>query len=120
MQPFVIANATWCSGLLYGIGLKIYDWMTWRYRFLKTALLGRKTVEKLLPNIRKNGLKGGVLYYDGQFDDARLAINLAQTSADLGGVLINYMRVTDLLKDAEGRISGVKAVDMESEEEEYV
>ena len=120
MQPFVIPNYKWWSELLYGIGLKIYDWMAWRYRFPKTALLGRKTVENLLPNIRKNGLKGGVLYYDGQFDDARLAINLAQTSADLGGVLINYMRVTDLLKDAEGRISGVKAVDMEAEEEEYV
>ena len=120
MQPFVIPNYKWWSELLYGIGLKIYDWMAWRYRFPKTALLGRKAVENLLPNIRKEGLKGGVLYYDGQFDDARLAINLAQTSADLGGVLINYMRVTDLLKDAEGRISGVKAVDMESDQEEYV
>jgi glycerol-3-phosphate dehydrogenase len=117
MQPFVIANYKWWGEFLYGIGLKIYDWMAWRYRFPKTALLGRKAVENLLPNVRKDGLKGGVLYYDGQFDDARLAINIAQTSAELGGVLINYMLVTDLLKDAEGRISGVKAVDTEGGEE---
>jgi glycerol-3-phosphate dehydrogenase len=117
MQPFVIPNYKWWGEFLYGIGLKIYDWMAWRYRFPKTALLGRKAVENMLPNVRKDGLKGGVLYYDGQFDDARLAINIAQTSAELGGVLINYMRVTDLVKDLEGRISGVKATDMESGDE---
>ena len=117
MQPFVIANYKWWGEFLYGIGLKIYDWMAWRYRFPKTKLLGRKAVEDLLPNVRKDGLKGGVLYYDGQFDDARLAINLAQSCADLGGVLINYMRVTDLLKDPEDLISGVKAVDTERGEE---
>lgn len=117
MQPFVIPNYKWWGEFLYGIGLKIYDWMAWRYRFPKTSLLGRKAVEKLLPNVKKDGLKGGVLYYDGQFDDARLAINIAQTSAELGGVLINYMRVTDLLKHPDGRISGVKAKDAESGEE---
>src|SRR5687768_13591246 len=117
MQPFVIPNYNWWGEFLYGVGLKIYDWMAWRYRFPRTALLGRKTVENLLPNVRKDGLKAGVLYYDGQFDDARLAINIAQTSADLGGILINYMRVTDLVKDPEGRISGVKAIDAESAEE---
>src|SRR5690349_11818868 len=116
MQPFVIPNYKWWGEFLYGVGLKIYDWMAWRYRFPKTALLGRKTVENLLPNVKKDGLKGGVLYYDGQFDDARLAINIAQTSADLGGILINYMRVTDLLKDPQGRISGVKAEDIEGGE----
>jgi len=116
MQPFVIPNYKWWGEFLYGVGLKIYDWMAWRYRFPKTALLGRKTVEKLLPNVRKDGPKGGVLDYDGQFDDARLAVNIAQTSADLRGILINYMRVTDLLKDAQGRICGVKAEDIEGGE----
>lgn len=117
MQPFVIPNYKWWGEVLYGIGLKIYDWMAWKYRFPKTSLLKRRTVERLLPNIRKEGLKGGVLYYDGQFDDARLAINIAQTSAEHGAMLINYMRVTNLLKDASGRISGVKAVDAESGDE---
>ena len=117
LQPFVIPNYKWWGEFLYGVGLKIYDWMAWRYRFPKTALLGRKAVEDLLPNVKKDSLKGGVLYYDGQFDDARLAINIAQTSAELGGVLINYMRVTDLLKDPDGRIIGIKAVDAERGEE---
>src|SRR5690606_19421415 len=110
-------NYKWRHELLYGIGLKIYDWLAWRYRFPRTALLGRKAVAERLPNVKKDGLKGGVLYYDGQFDDARLAINIAQTAADLGGILVNYMQVTDLLKDTEGRISGVRAVDTESGEE---
>lgn len=114
MQPFVIPSYKWWEMFLYGIGLKVYDWMAWRYRFPKTRLLGRKAVEELLPNVRKSGLIGGVLYYDGQFDDARLAVNIAQTSAGLGAVLINYMRVTDLLKGPDGRICGVRAVDAES------
>jgi len=114
MQPFVIPAYKWWSELLYGIGLKIYDWMAWRYRFPKTAILDRASVIERLPNIEKSGLKGGVLYYDGQFDDARLAINIAQTCAAHGGMLINYMRVTELLKDGRGRICGVRATDLEN------
>ena len=117
MQPFVIPSYKWWGMFLYGVGLKIYDWMAWRYRFPKTALLGRKAVEHLLPNVTKEELKGGVRYYDGQFDDARLAINIAQTAADFGAILINYVRVKDLLKRPDGRICGVKAVDTESGEE---
>jgi glycerol-3-phosphate dehydrogenase len=113
MQPFIIPNYKWWSEFLYGVGLKIYDWMAWRYRFPKTSLLDVKTVVNLLPNIKKDGLKGGVRYYDGQFDDARLAINIAQTCADQGGTLINYMPVIDLMKDEHGKICGVKARDME-------
>src|SRR5690606_26020116 len=91
--------------------------MAWRYRFPKTALLGRKKVEGLLPNVKTNGLKGGVLYYDGQFDDARLAVNIAQTCARLGGVVLNYMQVTGLMKDDAGKVRGVKARDIEKGDE---
>lgn len=114
MQPFVIPNYNWWGEILYGIGLRIYDWMAWRYRFPKTSVLNSKTVARLLPNIRRSGLKGGVRYYDGQFDDARLAINMAQTCASQGGTLINYMRVVDLLKDKKGKVNGVKARDIET------
>ena len=113
MQPFVIPNYKWWSEFLYGIGLKIYDWMAWRFRFPKTSILDKNTVMKKLPNIQPQGLKGGVLYYDGQFDDARLAINIAQTCALQGGALINYMRVNGLLKDASGKVCGVRATDLE-------
>ena len=120
MQPFIIPNYNWWGEFLYGFGLKIYDWMAWRYRFPKTSILNSQTVAKLLPNIRKGGLKGGVLYYDGQFDDARLAINIARTSANQGGMLVNYMRVVELLKDATGRINGVRARDTETGHEYIV
>ena len=113
MQPFIIPNYKWWSEFFYGIGLKIYDWMAWRYRFPTTAILDKQGVINRLPNIERSGLKGGVLYYDGQFDDARLAINIAQTCAAHGGMLINYMRVSGLLKDRRGRVCGVRAQDLE-------
>lgn len=117
MQPFVIPNYHWWGQLLYGAGLKIYDWMSWRYRFSKTSLLDRDAVVHLLPNVQATGLKGGVLYYDGQFDDARLAVNLAQTSAEHGAHLINYMKVVGLIKDENGKVRGVRARDMEARDE---
>lgn len=114
MQPFIIPTFTWWSQLVYGVGLKIYDWMAWRYRFPKTSRLRDDAVTKLLPNLKRSHRKGGVLYYDGQFDDARLAVNLAQTCAAHGGMLINYMKVESLTKEASGKISGVRARDLET------
>jgi glycerol-3-phosphate dehydrogenase len=113
-QPFVIPLYSWWSKVLYGTGLKIYDWMAGRYRLNKTSLLSRERVVKLLPNVRQKGLLGGVMYYDGQFDDARLAINIAQTCAGQGGVLINYIKVTGLVKDQEGKLAGLTAQDAET------
>lgn len=114
MQRFVIPNYSWMSRLVYGVGLKVYDWLAWRYRFPKTSWLVTDTVTKLLPNIKTKGLKGGVMYYDGQFDDARLAVNLAKTCAEYGGIPINYMRVVGLKKNDQGKVCGVHAKDLES------
>jgi glycerol-3-phosphate dehydrogenase len=113
-QPFVIPSYRRWDSILYGLGLKIYDWMAGRYRFGKTALLNRSKVAEMLPNVETRGLRGGILYFDGQFDDARLAINLAQTCAEAGGVLVNYMRVTGLAKSVDGKVVGVKAEDLET------
>ncbi|MFC6997292.1 glycerol-3-phosphate dehydrogenase/oxidase [Rufibacter roseus] len=117
IQSFVIPNYSWWNELLYGVGLTVYDLMAGKYRLDKTSVLSGKKVAKLLPNIQSAGLKGGVQYFDGQFDDARLALNLAQTCAEQGGALINYMPVVDLLKDAQGKVNGVKAMDLESGKE---
>ncbi|MFA1769717.1 FAD-dependent oxidoreductase [Rufibacter glacialis] len=117
IQSFVIPNYTWWNEMLYGVGLTVYDLMAGRYRFNKTSLLSGKKVARLLPNIQARGLKGGVQYFDGQFDDARLALNLAQTCAEQGGVLLNYMPVVSLLKDSNGKVAGVKAKDLESGQE---
>ncbi|WP_051359914.1 glycerol-3-phosphate dehydrogenase/oxidase [Adhaeribacter aquaticus] len=113
-QSFVIPCYTILDKLFYGLGLKMYDWLAGSYRFPKTAWLSPSQVLKLLPTIKGIKLQGGIEYFDGQFDDARLAINLAQTCAEQGGTLLNYIKVTSLLKDEAGKVSGVKALDVES------
>lgn len=111
---FIIPSYRWWEKYFYGFGLKIYDWMAQKFRMGNTALLKRATVLKELDNLNPKKLNGGVQYYDGQFDDARLAINLAQTAIEQGGVLLNYMKVDRLNKDPEGKIAGVKVTDMET------
>lgn len=117
MQPFIIPCFSWWEKLWYGTGLKIYDWMAGKLRFHKTSLLSKAGVERLMPELRNTGLKGGVKYFDGQFDDARLALNIAQTCAEQGGVLLNYMKVTGLTKDNNDKINGVLAKDIETNRE---
>lgn len=117
IQPFVIPSYSWFNKLFYGIGLKVYDWMAGRYRLNKTSLVSKATVQRLLPNVKQEGLKGGIVYYDGQFDDARLAVNLAQTCVEQGGVVLNHMKVDGLLKNKTGKVSGVRAQDMETGQE---
>ncbi|WP_299756510.1 glycerol-3-phosphate dehydrogenase/oxidase [uncultured Pontibacter sp.] len=113
-QPFIIPNYSWWNKMFYGLGLKVYDWMAGRYRLQKTSLLDKETVARLLPNVRKKGLKGGVEYFDGQFDDARLAVNIAQTCVEQGGVVLNYMKVDGLVKNHQGEVAGVLALDVET------
>lgn len=119
-QPFVIPSYSWWNKMFYGVGLKVYDWMAGRYRLQNTSFVGKDVVVRLLPNVRRKGLKGGIIYYDGQFDDARLALNMAQTCVEKGGVVLNYMRVEGLMKDSEGKVSGVRAHDLESGREYVV
>ena len=76
---------------------------------MRSALLSRRKTIENVPTLRASGLRGGVLYYDGQFDDARLLINMAQTAADQGAVLLNYVKVSDVLTNAGGQVDGVVA-----------
>ncbi|MCA9775774.1 MAG: glycerol-3-phosphate dehydrogenase/oxidase [Candidatus Eremiobacteraeota bacterium] len=111
---FVVPNYTWWEAPFYGIGMKVYDALAGKYGFGKSRLLSsEETVEKI-PTITTNGLRGGVLYYDGQFDDARMLVNMAQTAADQGATLLNYMNVTGLVQNAEGFTEGVQAEDRET------
>jgi glycerol-3-phosphate dehydrogenase len=109
-QSFILPNYKWWEGPFYGIGLKVYDWMAGSLGLGKSRSLSREEVLELAPTLDGDGLRGGVLYHDGQFDDARLAIELAKTAAEQGAVVLNYWRVDELLKE-NGRINGVKAVD---------
>ncbi|MEH6306633.1 glycerol-3-phosphate dehydrogenase/oxidase [Olivibacter sp. CPCC 100613] len=113
-QSFIIPCYTWFAQLKFLIGLKIYDWMAGKYRIGKSSLLSKEQVMTLIQGVKSDRLKGGIEYYDGQFDDARLAINLAQTAAEFGATLLNYAKVTRLTKDNNGKTTGFVVVDQES------
>ncbi|MEL6189502.1 MAG: FAD-dependent oxidoreductase, partial [Myxococcota bacterium] len=98
----------------YGIGLKLYDWLAGRRGFGGSRLLGAAEVRAKVPGVRSDGLLGGVLYHDGQFDDARLLVSLALTAADYGAVLVNHCRCEGVTKDADGRVDGIKVRDLET------
>ncbi|WP_324678940.1 glycerol-3-phosphate dehydrogenase/oxidase [Hymenobacter sp. GOD-10R] len=113
-QDFIIPNYEWWGGPFYTIGLTMYDLLAGKLSLGSSVHLSKKETLKRLSNIKAEGLKGGVLYHDGQFDDARLAVNLAQTAIEEGGTLLNHFDVRGLLKDAQGKISGVIAADQET------
>ncbi len=115
-RRFVLPAYSWWERSYYGIGLKLYDVLAGKRSFGKSRLLSKRETLRELPGIVEEQLRGGVAYHDGQFDDARLAIALALTAADLGATLVNYARVEGLLK-SEGRVSGVVARDLESEDQ---
>ncbi|RFS18791.1 glycerol-3-phosphate dehydrogenase/oxidase [Chitinophaga silvatica] len=114
-QQFVIPQYNWFDGPFYTIGLKIYDLLSGKLSLGKSMHISKAEVIKRFPNIQSKGLKGGIVYHDGQFDDARLAINIAQTAAENGAVLINYCKVKALEKD-NGKVNGVWAEDLETGE----
>ncbi|HEY6270882.1 MAG TPA: glycerol-3-phosphate dehydrogenase/oxidase [Terriglobales bacterium] len=111
---FVVPNYDWWEAPLYGLGLKIYNILSGKYGFGPSKVLSREETLYRLPTINPDGLRGGVVYYDGQFDDARLLINMVATAAEQGATLVNYCRVTGLTKDRDGFVNGVAARDEES------
>lgn len=114
--PFVIPSYRWTDRPFYGIGLKLYDLLAGRSGFGRSRFLSKRAALELAPTLNQKGLDGGVVYHDGQFDDTRLAINLAQTAAEQGATLLNYARVVGLNK-IDGKVRGVRAVDEETGEE---
>jgi glycerol-3-phosphate dehydrogenase len=112
---FVIPSYTWWEGPFYGIGLKAYDALAGSLGLGRSRRLSREETVAAIPTIETAGLKGGVRYHDGQFDDARLAINLAATAWEMGAVLLNYCACTGFIKK-QGRVAGVLARDVETGE----
>jgi glycerol-3-phosphate dehydrogenase len=110
--PFVVPSYDWWESPFYGIGLHLYDLLAGKEGFGASRLLSRAETLERLPTIETEGLRGGVLYYDGQFDDARLAVCLAMTAADLGAAVLNRTTVTALVKEG-GLVRGVVARDGE-------
>ncbi len=107
---FVVPSYDWWEAPFYGAGLKLYNLLAGKYRFGPSEILSREETLERLPSIRTEGLRGGVIYYDGQFDDSRLLIHLAATAFEQGAALLNYARVTAVASD------GVRFLDLESGE----
>lgn len=112
-QEFIIPCYSWKTKYMYLVGLKFYDLLAGKNDFRKSSFLSAAEVMKAIPGLNPEGLIGGVSYSDGQFDDSRLAINLAQTAAEHGGVLLNYAKVTGLTKK-EDKVCGLSVEDLES------
>jgi glycerol-3-phosphate dehydrogenase len=117
---FIVPNYAWWEVPFYGIGLKVYDVLAGKYGFGPSQVLTKEEVLKRIPTLSEDGLRGGVKYHDGQFDDTRLLINLAQTAAGQGAVLLNYAKVTELTKDADGFVHGLTFRDAESSQEHTI
>ena len=113
-QSFVIPNYNWWGGYFYTIGLTIYDLLAGNLSLGRSKYISKKKTIELLPNIETKGLVSGVIYQDGQFDDSRLAVNIAQTAVENGACLLNYTKVVNLLKNDANKIIGVLAEDQES------
>jgi glycerol-3-phosphate dehydrogenase len=111
---FVVPNYEWWEAPFYGIGMKVYDLLAGKYGFGPSLILSREEVLERIPTLSQDGLRGGVKYHDGQFDDARLLIDLASTAAQHGACLVNYARATLLAKDKNGFVVGLMFRDEES------
>jgi glycerol-3-phosphate dehydrogenase len=114
---FVVPNYDWWEAPFYGLGLKLYQLLAGKYGFGKSRLLTREETLERLPTLKTEGLRGGAIYYDGQFDDARLLIHMVFTAFEHGATLLNYVEVTGLTKDNQEFIDGIVARDIESGEE---
>ena len=109
---FVIPAYSYFSLPYYGVGLKVYERLSGKLSFGHSQVLSRKTALEKLPGVQSKGLRGGILYHDGQFDDARYAIALLRTFQDLGGVAVNYVEATGLIERG-GKVIGIRARDKE-------
>ncbi len=113
-QAFIVPLYSWLASGWYGIGLQLYDLLSGKLSIGRSRIIGFGETIRRVPTLERSGLLGGVEYYDGQFDDARMSIALLRTFVDKGGTALNYMPVNGLTKDSAGRISGVRAQDAES------
>ena len=118
-QPlaFVMPSYKFWEAPFYGLGLKMYDALAGKAGLGATKFLNRQETLTLLPNSQKNGpggqLKGGIKYWDGQFDDARLALALARTAAAQGALLVNYCAATGLIHEND-KVAGLHVQDVET------
>ena len=114
--PFVVPNYAWWEAPFYGIGMKIYDLLAGKYGFGRSRILSLEETLEALPTIQQEGLRGGVVYHDGQFDDTRLLTHLIATAADHGATILNYASAVELRKGADGFLMELIVEDRETGE----
>src|ERR1700753_2305523 len=112
----IVPSYSWWEGPFYGIGLKLYQMLSGKYGFGPSQLMSKEETLKRIPSVNPDGLTGGVVYYDGQFDDTRLLINLIATAAEQGATPLNYAKVTSLHKGDDGMLNGVSWMNVETGE----
>ena len=113
-QAFVISNYRHWDNFLYLCGLTLYDILSFGFGYGRSRFITGKTVMKYIPTSVEKGLKGGIVYHDGQFDDSRMAVNLAQTCVEKGGCVVNHMGVDAIIHDSEGKVAGVRVTDAQT------
>jgi len=116
-QSFIIPNYKWWDNIFYTVGLKVYDFLSGKLSFGKSIRIKKSETISRLSTLETNNLKGGVVYHDGQFDDSRLAVNIAQSCIEHGATVLNHCKVKHLLKDEKNLVNGVIAIDTETNEE---
>lgn len=110
-QPYLVPFYSLLNKIKYFIGIKLYDFLAHKKKVGQSKFLNRQETLKYAPDLKIDGLTGGAIYYDGQFDDTRMLITLLQTFKNLGGIAYNYHEVTNFIKNNAGTISGVKVLD---------
>ncbi len=120
VQPFVIPVYSRLQALWYTLGLKFYDLLAGTRSLGKSRYLSKAETMRRMPMLKTERLRGGVLYHDGQFDDARLIISLAETCTTLGGAVLNYCSVLGLQKDVSGKVNGLRFLDQVSGVEHFL
>ena len=113
-QEFIIPAYSLWDVILYTVGLKFYDLLSGRLSLGKSYFINREKTLSRLPLLKKEGLKGGIVYHDGQFDDSRMAVTMATECVKKNGTALNYFEVTGLLKNENGKVTGVRALDLET------
>lgn len=116
IQPFVIPCCSFWQKVLYGFGLKLYDILAGKNNIGASRIISHEETLRHLPGLLSQDLSGGVLYFDCQFDDARLLIDILATAHANGAVVLNYAKVTSLTKDEKGKINGLEFEDVEKGE----
>jgi glycerol-3-phosphate dehydrogenase len=113
--PLVVPCYSVWQKIFYGTGLKVYDLLAGKYSLGRSKILSRRETLRRMPNLLEDGLRGGILYWDAQFDDTRLLIDILRTAETHGATVLNYARVASLKKNAGGRIDGV-VVELDGDE----